>query len=73
MPFAGPLDQPVGRPVDEAADAEGPRGTYGCACVSRDARNCLIVRYGYREDLTGFDEKCQCLCHEWSDDDDECN
>lgn len=33
---AGPLEPSVGRPVDEATDAEGPRGTYGCACLDRD-------------------------------------
>ena len=49
-------------------DQEGPRGTYGCACVSREARTCLIVRYGYRESMTGSDERCECLCHQWDDD-----
>ena len=42
------LDRPVGR-LGPERDQEGPRGTYGCACVSREARTCLIVRYGYRE------------------------
>ena len=46
----------------------GPRGTYGCACVSREARTCLIVRYGYRESMTGSDERCECMCHQWDDD-----
>lgn len=38
---------------------------YGCACVSRDARMCSVLRYG--EDA---DERCECLCHQWDDDED---
>jgi hypothetical protein len=64
---AGPVDQPVGRPVDEATDAEGPRGTYGCACVSRSGHACAELRYGYRE----IPEPCECLCHDWRDGDDD--
>ena len=37
----GPLEPSVGRPVDEATDAEGPRGTYGCACLDRDSVQCV--------------------------------
>lgn len=29
------LDRGVGRPANEGTDAEGPRGTYGCACSTR--------------------------------------
>jgi hypothetical protein len=57
--------------VTPERDEEGPRDSYGCACVSRDARTCVIVRCGYREDMTGQDERCECLCHQWSDDDDD--
>ena len=64
----GPVDVLVGRQTGEAANTEGPRGTYGCACVSREARTCLIVRYGYRESMTGSDERCECMCHQWDDD-----
>lgn len=59
-------------------DTEGPRGTYGCACVSRDARECTARRYprlplGPGPDSGDeyaylFAESCQCLCHEWPDD-----
>lgn len=49
-----------------------PRDTYGtgygCACVSRDARNCLLLRYGYH-DCGDSSERCGCLCHDWGDDD----
>lgn len=65
---AGPLEPSVGRPVDEATDAEGPRGTYGCACKDRDAGWCASLRYG---SLAAEGWKCECLCHQWSDDDDE--
>lgn len=61
------LDRPVER-LSPERDQEGPRGTYGCACVSREARTCLIVRYGYRESMTGSDERCECMCHQWDDD-----
>ncbi|MCK9988886.1 MAG: hypothetical protein AzoDbin1_05358 [Azoarcus sp.] len=56
-----------GRPVDEATDAEGPRGTYGCACLDRDSVQCAAIRYG----MDHYGEACTCLCHQWSDDDDE--
>lgn len=46
-------------------NAVGPRGTYGCSCVSRDARNCSLMRYGYTANCDGFDEQCDCLCHQW--------
>ena len=36
----------VGRPVDEATNAEGQQGTYGCACKDRDAGWCASLRYG---------------------------
>ena len=67
-PTEVPLERPVGRPVDEATDAEGPRGTYGCACVSRDPRSCLVAR---SESLPSLGEQCECMCHGWSDDDDD--
>ena len=47
-------------------DASGPPGTYGCACVNRDARNCAILRYGYNPDPDC--QRCECLCHGWEDD-----
>lgn len=45
---------------------------YGCACVSRDARECALLRYGhYDEDPGGaYAESCECLCHTWDDDED---
>jgi len=64
---AGPLEPSVGRPVDEATDAEGPRGTYGCACLDRDSVQCAAIRYG----MDHYGEPCTCMCHQWSDDDDE--
>jgi hypothetical protein len=62
----GRLDRQVGRPVDEQAGT-GPPGTHGCACVSRSAHACAELRYGYRE----IPEPCECLCHNWEDDDDD--
>ena len=50
--------------------AEGPRGTYGCACKSRDAAECHRRRYGIvAGDASHGAEECDCLCHQWSDDD----
>lgn len=61
------LDRSVGRPVPER-DTSGPRGTYGCACVSRDMRECILVRYrGLFDNLHDY---CECLCHHWEDEDD---
>lgn len=54
--------------MSEATDTYGPRGTYGCACVSRNAKVCMLVRYGYA--YLDADERCECLCHQWDDDDD---
>ena len=66
---AGPLEPSVGRPVDEATDTSGPRGTYGCACKSRDAAECHRRRYGIvAGDVSHGAEECDCLCHHWSDD-----
>lgn len=45
-------------------NTSGPRGTYGCACVSRDASWCAKLRLG-----GDIDEQCECLCHQWRDDD----
>ena len=44
----------------------GSPGTYGCACVSRNAFACAELRYGYRD----LPEPCECLCHNWEDEDD---
>ncbi len=66
LPAQGPVDVNVGRLVDER-NTEGPRGTYGCACVADSAHACAEIRYGYRD----LPEPCECLCHQWRDDDDE--
>mgnify|MGYP000499988433 CR=1 FL=1 len=47
-------------------DQEGPRGTYGCACKDRDAWWCASLRYG---SLAEQHYRCECICHQWSDDD----
>lgn len=39
----------------------------GCACLDRDAMQCAAIRYG----MDHYGEPCECLCHQW-DDDDEC-
>jgi hypothetical protein len=54
-------------PHDMPTDTEGPAGTYGCACVAHSARACAEIRYGYRE----IPEPCECMCHNWRDDDDD--
>lgn len=66
--------------MTEETDTEGPRGTYGCACRSRDARQCMALRYpdtafGPQPDDEAeyaylSAERCQCMCHQWDDDDD---
>lgn len=43
----------------------GPRGSYGCACMDRDSVQCAAIRYG----MDHWGEPCECLCHQWSDDD----
>lgn len=65
-PTEGPLDQRVGRP-EPKRNTDGPRGTYGCACLDRDSVQCAAIRYG----MDHYGEACTCLCHQWSDDDDE--
>ena len=68
----GPLEPSVGRPVSEGTDIEGPRGTYGCACVADSARMCTLLRYGRDIDShEQHDDNCECLCHQWRDDDDD--
>lgn len=65
----GQVERGVGR-LGPERDQDGPRGTYGCACVSRDARECVLMREGYRGDEAGYYDTCECLCHQWRDDDD---
>lgn len=65
---AGQVDRPVGR-MDPERDTDGPRGTYGCACVSDSARLCTLLRYGRDMDDREQHDDCECLCHQWSDDD----
>lgn len=55
---------------DESVNRSGPSGTFGCACASTDARMCYLIRYDVdppSECLT--DDRCECLCHQWSEDD----
>lgn len=52
---------------DDDTDTDGPAGTYGCACVSRDPRSCLIAR---SDSLPSLGEQCECQCHGWSEHDD---
>ena len=67
---AGPLEPTVGRPVPDR-DTWGPAGTYGCACLSRDAAECHRRRYGIvAGDVSHGAEECYCLCHQWEDEDD---
>jgi hypothetical protein len=79
-PAAGsPVDCDVGR-LEPERDSSGPRGTYGCACRSRDARECMARRYPdltlgpQPDDMDEYRylsaERCQCMCHDWSDEDD---
>jgi len=63
----GRLERMVGRPVDEGTNTSGPRGTYGCACVADSAHACAEIRYGYRD----LPEPCECLCHDWRNEDDD--
>lgn len=55
---------------DAPTNASGPAGTYGCACVHHSARMCYEIRY----DLSPLDEpeeRCECLCHQWDEEDDD--
>ena len=66
-----PVERVVGR-LGPERDQEGPRGTYGCACVSDSARLCTLLRYDRDMDSREqHDDDCECLCHQWSDDDDD--
>ena len=57
----------LGGSGDEGTNTSGPRGTYGCDCVSDSAHACAEIRCGYRE----IPDPCECLCHDWRDDDDD--
>ena len=65
---AGPVERGVSPLPDEGTNACGPRGTYGCGCVSRDMRECIRVRY--RGLFDNLHDHCECLCHHWEDEDD---
>lgn len=55
---------PYDPPAPET-DTEGPRGTYGCACMDRDSVQCAAIRYG----MDHWGQPCECPCHQWDDDD----
>lgn len=38
-----------------------------CLAITRSGHACAELRYGYRE----IPEPCECLCHDWRDDDDD--
>ena len=61
------VERGVGRLVNEGTDADGPRGTYGCACLDSDSVQCAAIRYG----MDHYGEACTCRCHQWSDDDED--
>lgn len=64
-PVAVGSSEGLGGSVNEGTDTTGPRGTYGCACLDRDARECMRMRYGF---IGYSSERCECLCHQWDDD-----
>lgn len=47
-------------------NTEGPRGTTGCACISRNALEC--AQQAYYAGVAAR-ERCGCLCHQWATDD----
>jgi hypothetical protein len=59
----------------EMKNSEGPTGTYGCACRSRDPQQCYAIRYGtkheYIDEEFARGEECECQCHGFEDDEDE--
>ncbi len=57
--------------MTEETDTSGPRGTYGCACVSDSARMCTLLRYPERDVCDTGDDNCECHCHQWRDEDDD--
>ena len=71
LPAVGtPVERLVGR-LEPERDQDGPRGTYGCACVADSARLCALLRYGRDIDSREqHDDDCECLCHQWDDEDD---
>ena len=60
------LAEPGGQDAERAVNAEGPSGTYGCKCTSRNALKCAQQAY-----YAGIEarELCECLCHQWAKDD----
>lgn len=54
--------------MTEPTNTEGPAGTYGCACPHPDRWMCYELRYGHRGHE--LNEHCECLCHEWDEDED---
>lgn len=57
--------------MSEPTNADGPRGTYGCACVSDGVRMCTLLRYPGRDVFEVGDDNCECMCHQWREEDDE--
>jgi hypothetical protein len=58
----------IGEMGQRRTNEEGPPGTYGCRCTSRNALECAQQAY-----YAGVEarERCGCLCHQWATDDAE--
>jgi len=65
MPKAVGSTDELGGSSNEGTNGSGPRGTHGCACLDRDSVQCAAIRYG----MDHYGEACECLCHQWDDDD----
>ena len=57
--------------MTDPTNTYGPRGTYGCACVSDSARMCTLLRYPERDVCDMGDDNCECMCHQWRQEDDD--
>lgn len=56
--------------TEQPTNTTGPRGTYGCACTHTDPWICAHRGCGYST-IDGAGQHCECLCHEWPDDEDD--
>lgn len=66
------MHMPPGRQSAEAVPEEVravgvQSGGRGCACVHHSARMCYEIRYDMSP-LDDPEERCECLCHQWDED-----
>jgi hypothetical protein len=58
------MSDDVAPPIEPTPWSPSQHSGMKCACVSHDARSCFGVRYGIDPDDYEEDDRCDCICHD---------